>query len=79
MSEQETRKTTSNEMTIREEAPSSPQWWRRLFMFDPHIIRHLRELWKSRYLIFALTLRGIRARYKQSALGIGWALLTPIA
>ncbi len=62
-----------------EEAPSTPQWWRRFFMFDTRILHHLHLLWQSRYLVYALTIRGIRARYKQSALGIGWALLTPIA
>ncbi len=36
-------------------------------------------LWKARELIWSLTYRDIRSRYKQSALGISWALLQPLA
>lgn len=39
----------------------------------------LRTLWRSRELIASLTYRDIRSRYKQSILGIAWALLTPVA
>lgn len=49
------------------------------FFFDIRIIRNLTRLWRNRYLVFALAQRGIRARYKQSLLGAGWALLTPLA
>lgn len=37
------------------------------------------KLWKKRELIFALTRREISAKYKGSAVGLGWALLTPVA
>lgn len=37
------------------------------------------ELWSYRDLFFLLTLRDIRIRYKQAALGIGWALIQPVA
>ncbi len=40
--------------------------------------RPLRTLFKQRELIASLVLRDIRTRYKQSVLGIAWALLTPI-
>ena len=39
----------------------------------------LRILWQHRELIQSLTRRDIRSRYKQSVLGIAWALLQPLA
>jgi ABC-2 type transport system permease protein/lipopolysaccharide transport system permease protein len=38
----------------------------------------LRELWGARELVVALTERDLRARYKQTKLGVAWSLLTPI-
>jgi lipopolysaccharide transport system permease protein len=38
----------------------------------------LAELWGYRELVVFLTMRDIRVRYKQAALGIGWAVLQPI-
>jgi len=39
----------------------------------------LRILWQHRELIHSLVFRDIRSRYKQSVLGIAWALLQPLA
>jgi lipopolysaccharide transport system permease protein len=39
----------------------------------------LLQLWQYRELIFALTQREIKARYRQSLLGIGWAIIQPLA
>lgn len=39
----------------------------------------LRELWQSRLLVRTLAERELRARYKQTALGFAWALVTPMA
>lgn len=39
----------------------------------------LRLLWRHRELVYSLTQRDIRSRYKQSVLGIAWALIQPIA
>jgi len=36
------------------------------------------ELWQARELIRELTLRDVRVRYKQAAIGFGWALLMPV-
>lgn len=36
-------------------------------------------LWQHRELVWSLTVRDIHSRYKQSALGIAWALLEPLA
>ena len=41
-------------------------------------IRSLREFWHARELLWALTEREFQARYAQTLLGIGWALVTPI-
>ncbi len=38
----------------------------------------LRELWEYRELLFFLTWRDIKVRYKQTALGAAWALLQPL-
>jgi len=37
------------------------------------------ELWGYRDLFFLLALRDIKVRYKQAALGIGWAVIQPVA
>ncbi|MEN6355785.1 MAG: ABC transporter permease [Armatimonadota bacterium] len=39
----------------------------------------LKVLWQNRELIYSLTQRDIRSRYKQSVLGVAWALLQPLA
>lgn len=39
----------------------------------------LSELWNNRHLAFLLAWRNIRVRYKQTVLGILWALLAPVA
>ncbi|WP_186755689.1 ABC transporter permease [Echinicola salinicaeni] len=36
------------------------------------------ELWKYKDLLYFLTVRGIKARYAQSILGIGWAIIQPL-
>lgn len=39
---------------------------------------NLKEIWRYRELIYFLTWRDIKVRYKQAVLGITWALLQPI-
>src|SRR5215204_1788650 len=39
----------------------------------------LLQLWQYRELIYALTQREIKARYRQSLLGMGWAIAQPLA
>jgi lipopolysaccharide transport system permease protein len=39
----------------------------------------LTDLYHARDLLYTLTIHRIRVRYKQSALGLGWALLQPIS
>lgn len=40
---------------------------------------HLKELYKFRELLGALVVREIKVRYKQSILGVAWAVIQPIA
>jgi len=40
---------------------------------------HIKELWQFRELLWALTLREIKVRYKQTILGVAWAILQPAA
>lgn len=48
--------------------------------FSPAILIHgVSELLRYRDLLYTLTLHRIRVRYKQSALGVGWALMQPLA
>jgi lipopolysaccharide transport system permease protein len=39
---------------------------------------NLRDLWLYRDLLFILTLRDIRVRYKQTALGAAWVIIQPL-
>src|SRR6266542_3477742 len=39
----------------------------------------LAELWRYRELLFFLTWRDVKVRYKQTALGATWAILQPLA
>src|SRR5271166_2835467 len=38
---------------------------------------NIRELWRFRELLWSLTLRDVRVRYKQTVLGAAWAVLQP--
>ena len=39
---------------------------------------HLGELWTYRELLFFLAWRDVKVRYKQTVLGIAWAVLVPL-
>lgn len=58
--------TTALPVTVIE--PRSP--WRLL---------DVRELWRTRELLWFLTLRDIQVRYKQTIFGVAWAVLQPLA
>ena len=42
------------------------------------MISRLKEFFRYRELLYALTRREIQIRYKQSVLGIAWAVLQPL-
>ncbi|MGE0001828.1 MAG: ABC transporter permease [Fimbriimonadaceae bacterium] len=44
----------------------------------PGLVENLRELWRFRELLWAMTERELRIRYKNSALGFFWSLLNPL-
>jgi lipopolysaccharide transport system permease protein len=46
---------------------------------SPSLAQALRELWDYRGTILAFAERDVRVKYKQAVLGIGWALLQPLA
>src|SRR3989338_901771 len=43
------------------------------------MFRHLQELYRYRDLLVSLALRDIKVRYRQTFLGIAWAVLQPLA
>jgi len=52
-----------------------------LFSITPHrgwVGLNLRELWSYRELLYFLTWRDIKVRYKQTVLGVAWAVLQPV-
>jgi lipopolysaccharide transport system permease protein len=53
------------QLTVREAGGTSGRYWR--------------DLWASRQLIWTLALRDVAVRYKQTAVGVSWALLRPLA
>ncbi|MBA3915696.1 MAG: ABC transporter permease [Acidobacteriales bacterium] len=58
----------------------SPEPWREL-VIRPRtgwIAVEWRELWDARELLWFLTLRDIKVRYKQTVLGVLWAVLQPL-
>ena len=54
----------------------------RIFIIQPAggwRLADIRELWDYRELIYFLTWRDIKVRYKQTAIGVAWAILQPFA
>src|SRR6516164_1514943 len=52
-----------------------------LFIITPRrgwVGLNLRELWSYRELLYFLTWRDIKIRYKQTVLGVTWAILQPV-
>jgi lipopolysaccharide transport system permease protein len=41
-------------------------------------LQRIRELWSYRELVYNLTVRDLRLKYKRSSLGIAWSLLNPL-
>jgi ABC-type polysaccharide/polyol phosphate export permease len=57
--------------------PAEPRreiWFRR----KVRLIPAMRELWGFRELVLTLAERDLRVRYKQAALGVAWAVFTPV-
>ncbi len=43
------------------------------------MLSHAKELWDYRELLYSITLREVKVRYKQSLLGAAWAVLQPLS
>ncbi len=50
-----------------------------LYRHKVHVVRAVGELWRARHLVRTLAERDFRVRYKQTVLGVAWAVLTPLA
>lgn len=73
---------TKNPESLASKAGSYPGFKSSLPMFTirpPHgwISLGLRELWEYRELLYFLTWRDIKVRYKQTAVGAAWAIIQP--
>jgi len=65
--------TTSDPSIIPDEPPDALRFHR-----HAPLLSAPREIYRARLLIRALAEREIRAQYKQAALGIAWAVITPV-
>jgi lipopolysaccharide transport system permease protein len=45
---------------------------------DTSLARDLREIWRYRELLYFLAWRDLKVRYKQTVLGLAWAILQPV-
>jgi lipopolysaccharide transport system permease protein len=60
---------------------SQPEGTKRLFRIQPanrFVIFNLREVWDYRELLYFLTLRDVKVRYKQTLFGVAWAVIQPV-
>jgi homopolymeric O-antigen transport system permease protein len=60
---------TADTATLRRVRVRAERGWR---------LPDLRAVWQYRELFWVLALRDIRVRYKQTALGVGWAIVQPV-
>jgi ABC-type polysaccharide/polyol phosphate export permease len=65
-------------MTAERSVPTAPPP-ELLFRYRLNVVAALRELWHARALVRTLAERDFRVRYKQTVLGVAWAVLTPLA
>ena len=63
---------------IREEAIPLEPPEELLFQRKLHPVEAMRELWRARELVATLAERDIRVRYKQTYVGVAWALISPV-
>jgi len=60
--------------------PTTPEEARRVLRVEPGASRALAlaEIWRYRELLYFLTWRDVKVRYKQTALGAAWAVIQPL-
>ncbi len=66
-----------DEPEAREEAPAEPPLTRILPSGGWRLV-DFRELWRYRELLFFLVWRDVKVRYRQTVLGVAWAVLQPV-
>ena len=74
-------RTAETDKTVPAPRTSLPQPDKPLIIIEPSkgwVQLNLRELWAHRELLFFLTWRDVKVRYKQTALGVLWAILQPV-
>jgi ABC-type polysaccharide/polyol phosphate export permease len=64
-------------MTVEPSVPTAPPP-ETLYRFRVRLLPALHELWRARQLVRTLAERDFRVRYKQTFLGVAWAVLTPL-
>jgi len=67
--------------SLAEQAGVDPNWPELVTIEPPRgwTTLGLRELWEYRELLYFLTWRDIKVRYKQTALGAAWAIIQPLS
>ncbi len=68
-------------MTAQDQANTQTAIKPPLYVFEPPkgwTAPNFREIWEYRELLMFLTWRDLKVRYKQTALGVGWAIIPPV-
>jgi lipopolysaccharide transport system permease protein len=55
-----------------------PHPWTFAGIRQEHVADWVSEVWRSREILYFLAWRDVKVRYKQAALGVGWAVLQPL-
>jgi|ERR1044071_6000935 lipopolysaccharide transport system permease protein len=81
LEQSELTRTAGTDKTVEPPHASLPQPDKPLITIEPSkgwVQLNLREIWAHRELLFFLTWRDVKVRYKQTALGVLWAILQPL-
>jgi lipopolysaccharide transport system permease protein len=70
--------TASNLMTAQDSVTGGSVPFVEIAPTTGWVALHLKDLWDYRELLYFLTLREIKVRYKQTAIGAAWALIQPL-
>lgn len=68
-------------MTAQDQAKTQTLTKPPMYVFEPPkgwSAPNFHEIWEYRELLFFMTWRDLKVRYKQTALGVGWAIIPPV-
>lgn len=65
-------------LDIRESTPAVPERHTLIKSDEAGVQLNLGELWNYRELLYFLTLRDIKVRYKQTLMGVAWVIIQPL-